>query len=347
MSITAKELAVKLNLSAAAVSMALNNKPGVSTATRKMITDAAAKYGYDFSRISEKKGLNGSIYFIYFTKHGTIVADTPFFAEMLEGIGIECRSAGCRLRISCLSSEDETYEKQLEDLKVSDCIGIILLGTEMTADDFKPFHELGIPIVLLDNWFETVSCDAVTIDNFQGAYLAASYLIRKSKAQPGYLQSSYPIHNFAERSSGFFQAVKDYGMSVSKSPVFHLTPSVDGAYEDMLHLLADKGQTAPCYFADNDLIAVGAMKALKQSGLCIPEDVSIVGFDNVPVGNVIEPPLTTINVPKQYMGEMAARRLISVLHRPGQCPVKISVTTSLVKKGSVTSSKGVLKKGDS
>ena len=79
MSITAKELAKKLNLSPAAVSMALNHKPGVSTATRRLVFDTAEKYGYDFSRISEKNSITGSIYFVIYKKHGAVVTDTPFF----------------------------------------------------------------------------------------------------------------------------------------------------------------------------------------------------------------------------------------------------------------------------
>ena len=88
MGITAKELAEKLNLSAAAVSMALHNKPGVSTQTRQLVYDTALKYGFDFSRISEKKQVDGSIYLIIYQKHGTVVADTPFFSKV--------RNAGSR-----------------------------------------------------------------------------------------------------------------------------------------------------------------------------------------------------------------------------------------------------------
>ena len=85
MGITAKELARKLNLSAAAVSMALNHKPGVSTATRQLVLDAAEKYGYDFSRIAEKHTTSGAIYFVIYKKHGTVVADTPFFLPGFRG----------------------------------------------------------------------------------------------------------------------------------------------------------------------------------------------------------------------------------------------------------------------
>ena len=94
-------------------------------------------------------------------------------------------------------------------------------------------------------------------------------------------------------------------------------------------------ELASCYFADNDLIAVGAMKALKESGYRIPQDIGIVGFDNLPLGSVVEPALTTIHVPKQYMGEAAAQKLIDLLNTPGQPPTKTEVSTMLVKRGTV------------
>ena len=90
MSITAKELAKKLNLSAAAVSMALNNKPGVSTDTRRRILDAADRYGYDFTRITEKQNAAGTIYLVIYKKHGAIVDDTSFFSQLSEGITDAC-----------------------------------------------------------------------------------------------------------------------------------------------------------------------------------------------------------------------------------------------------------------
>ena len=97
----------------------------------------------------------------------------------------------------------------------------------------------------------------------------------------------------------------------------------------------DEEELASCYFADNDLIAVGAIKALKENGYRIPQDIGIVGFDNLPLGSVIEPALTTIHVPKQYMGEAAAQKLIDLLNTPGQPPTKTEVSTMLVKRGTV------------
>lgn len=337
MSITAKELAKKLNLSAAAVSMALNNKPGVSTATRQLVLDAAEKNGYDFSRLSEKRSATGSIYFVIYKKHGTVVTDTPFFSQVSEGISLGCKKQNYNLKVNYIYEDEETIQRQIENIQYSDCCGIILLGTEMTPADTAPFLRLPIPMVLLDAYFETVACDSVLINNVQGAYNATRYLIQKCNKQPGYLRSAYDISNFSERASGFYNAIRAGGMSVSKTIVHALTPSMEGAFADMLDIIQNGEELAPCYFADNDLIAVGAMKALKQSGFKIPGDISIVGFDNMPISSVIEPSLTTVHVPKKYMGETAASRLISLIQEPGQPPVKTEISTTLLKRNTVIS----------
>lgn len=332
MGITAKELAKKLNLSAAAVSMALHNKPGVSTKTRQRVYDTALKYGYDFSKISEKKAIDRIIYLVIYKKHGAVVTDTPFFSQVIEGILFECKTQNYKLKISYIYEEEDSIIKQIEEIQYSDCSGIILLGTEMSAKDLKPFLMLPTPLVLLDAYFDTVSCDCILINNLQGAFLATQYLIRTCKTQPGYLRSSYPISNFEERSTGFYNAVRAFGMPASKSIVHRLSPSVEGACADMLDIIRSGEALASCYFADNDLIAVGSMQALKQCGYRIPDDIAIVGFDNMPVSSVIEPALTTIHVPKQYMGETAARRLVSLIKNPGQPPVKTQISTTLLKR---------------
>jgi LacI family transcriptional regulator len=177
--------------------------------------------------------------------------------------------------------------------------------------------------------------DSVLINNVQGSYQATNYLISKCKAQPGYLHSSYLINNFSERADGFYKAVRANGMPTSKSIVHLLSPSVEGAYADMLALLDQGEETARCYFADNDLIAAGAIRAFRERGYKVPEDMAVIGFDNMPVCTYIEPGLTSINVPKQYMGEMAVQRLVSIIGSKEYTPVKIEILTNLVKRRSV------------
>ena len=103
----------------------------------------------------------------------------------------------------------------------------------------------------------------------------------------------------------------------------------------MLELI-DRGDTlAECYFADNDLIAIGAIKALKLRGYRIPEDIAIIGFDNIPESRVLDPALTTIDIPRRFMGQTAANQLIRQINNPIPHTLKIEVSTSITKRFSV------------
>ncbi len=338
MGISGKELAKLLNISEAAISMALNNKPGVSTKTRNIIITAAKEHGYNFSKMEEKKIQplpSGHISFIIIKKRGIIVDDSSFFSHLFEGINSGCSEHHYALNTSYIYENDD-LERQVHDTISFGCKGLILLGTEMNENSYKYFDKLGIPIVVLDTYFRNISTNYVVIDNVQGSYLATDYLISKCNSQPGYLKSSYTISNFLERADGFYDAIRQNGMATSKSVVHVLSPSIEGAYADMVELLKNGEVPAKCYFADNDSIAFGAMKALKDFGYNIPSDISIVGFDNTPYYNQIDPSLTTIDVPKSYFGTTAARRLIELIKRPDTSPIKILISTSLIVRKSVT-----------
>ena len=352
MGITAKELAKMLNLSEAAISMALNGKPGVSTETKKLVVKTATEHGYDFSRI-KTKGTSplqdlGVIYFIVYRKHGAVVPDKPvasymdqghsvpdvsFFAQLSEGISSGCKACGFQLNVTYVYEGDD-IEQLLSDMVKFGARGILLLGTEMQEIDLKPFCSLSIPVVLIDNYFETSSMDCVLINNVQGAFLATEYLIKKRHSQPGYLRSSYSITGFDERSDGFYKAIRKNGMSTSRSIVHHLSPSVEGAYSDMLEILKQNDPLASCYFADNDLIAAGAIRALNEYGYHVPKDIAVIGFDDMPLCEYVNPPLSTVHVPKQYMGELAVKRLAEILSSNSASPVKIEISTALCKRKS-------------
>jgi len=334
MSITVKELAKMCNLSEAAVSMALRNKPGVSSETRRRIMELAKQHGYDFSRALKQAGNTRHITFAIYKRQGAVVGETPFFSELSEGIEIACADNQYNLQIAYIHKGDDV-QKKIDEISYSDCSGIVLLGTEMQEEDFSPFSNLQKPMVVLDVYLDFLKYDCVLINNIQGALIATDYLISRTMKQPGYLKSSYPIANFDERADGFYKAVRRYGMSTSKSVVHKLTPSIDGACADMLRLMEQGEELASCYFADNDWVAIGAMKAFQQRGFRIPDDIAIIGFDNVPLASYIEPALTTIHVPKRYMGEMAVSRLLSKIGNQTHSPIKIEISTTLVKRRTI------------
>lgn len=334
MTITAKELAAMLGLSAAAVSMALNGKSGVSESTRERVLQAARENNFDFSKIRDKAEISrGTLVFLIYKCHGAVVGDTPFFSALSDSIADICRSAGYQLNIRYLYEENTAHD--LRALLSEDIRGVILLGTELRPENYDPFSVFPLPMVVLDTYFDGINQDCVLINNIQGSYLATTHLIAKRKQQPGYLRSSYSIGNFEERADGFYKAIRHNGMATGASIVHRLAPSTEGAYADMKAVIEQGELLASCYFADNDLIAAGAMRALKEAGYRIPQDIGIIGFDNIPMCESLDPPLTTVHVPKQALGRLAVERLIRKISTPVDCLVKTEVSTALIQRRSL------------
>ena len=174
-------------------------------------------------------------------------------------------------------------------------------------------------------------------NNMQGAFMATRYLCEKGHKHVGYLKSKVPINNFLERKDGYKKALKACDVPYEPEMTFLLGSTVEMAYFDMKAHLARAPQLPTAFFADNDNIAIGAMRALKEAGYRIPEDVSVVGFDDIPFCELIDPPMSTVRVPKQAIGRMAVDRLVTRLDQDPQERIKIEVHTDLVERASVCS----------
>lgn len=332
MAITAKELAKKLNLSATAVSMALNNKPGVSTETRRQVIEAAQRYGYDFTRIREKAARNLQICVVAYKVSNAILSYTPVFDEIMDGIQNECGRQHIRITYRAFLAQQGDMDELLGDIRASGADGVLLIASEMDDASCHKFDALKKPIILLDNDFISPHFPCVCIDNEQGAYDAVSYLIESRGSQPGYLQSSYPLNNFTARADGFRRALQDHGMSEKASVRHLLPPTLEGACMEMAGLLEAGVPLAGCYFADNDLIALGAMKSFKKCGYKIPDDIAVAGFDNIAAARVAEPSLTTVGIPRSFMGELAVRNLVAMIGNRQNIVTKTLVSASLVRR---------------
>ena len=332
MSVTAKEIAEYLNLSTASVSVALNNKPGVSTQTRKRVLEVARELGYDFSCISKQGKMTGSICYVRYI-HLRSPQEAPFFGILSEGLRKAASVRNIRYK-SMVIYGDEDFEKNLEALRFSDCSGILLLGTDITKDRLERFLTLNIPLVLMDTWFNAPSVDCVKPNNIQGAYLATEYLIKTRKCQPGYLQSSLQLYNYEERFRGYCMALETYRMSVANSDIRIILPNMTGAAADMRKILQTESHFAHCYVADTDAQAVGAMTAFQEKGYRVPKDVAFVGFDNSIYSANSTPGLTTIDACPSGMAESALNRLLEIIECGKSYHLKIELDTMLIQRGS-------------
>lgn len=327
------DIAENAGVSKATVSNALNNKNGVSEQTKNRVLEIANKLGY--KKIKKSKKTENTIRIILYKRHGYVFSDTPFFSNLIEGIQQECRLENYEMMITHVSREEEDFEQVIEAIRDDKSSGYLVLATEMVKEDLELFKTINKPIVLLDSYFKHEDFDHVVINNFDAVYKAVDYLIKKGHTDIGYLHSSVYINNFYYRKVGYRDALKKNELKITPKYQFDVEPTLEGAYRDMERLLEEDPELPTAFFADNDIIAFGALKALQEKGVKIPEEVSIIGFDDMPYCEISTPKMTTVKVFKQYFGSLAIKRLIEKINDNDPINQRIAVNTKLVERESV------------
>lgn len=326
-----RQISEMTGFSQATVSNALNNKKGVNRDTAEKILQAAKECGY-----LNEGNVVSSIRFVIYKDSGQVVSDTPFFSALMEGVETECRLGEYDTIFCNLNRHAPDYEDRLSQILNDPTSGILVLATELTEQEAARFQQAAAPVVMLDNWFEESSFNSVLISNTDSSCRAAEYLLRRGHTRIGYLKSSIPVKNFFYRQEGYARALKAHGLEIPENGVLTLPPTMDGARQQMNYLLAEEDFTLPSAFlADNDIIALGVMKALQDQGVRIPEDVSIIGFDDLPFCSITTPGLSTIRVFKQEMGRTAVRRLIELIKNGDRFVTKSQICTAFIERDSV------------
>ena len=324
-----KKLSEITGFSQATVSNALNKKRGVKKATAEIIWAAARENGY----ITES-GLK-NIKLVIYKNSGKVVSDTPFFSVLIEGVESAGRVAGLETAIFNLNRNDPDYQRLLDQLLNDQSYAIVLLATEMSDEDIEPFKNISVPMVVLDNWFDHVLFDSVMIGNTDSVLNAVRYLVEKGHRKIGYIKGRIRIKNFYYREIGYERALREANIKPDPRYVFSVMPTSDGSYEELREQLENNPDMPTAFFADNDIIALGAMKALREQGYKIPGKISIIGFDDLPFSTIATPALTTIRVPKAEMGEIAVRRLIEIMRGEAKTKLKIQVCSEFIERESV------------
>lgn len=329
-----QDIAKLADVSPGTVSNALNDRKGVGKETKSKIIKIAEELGYFRNH---KKNEEKVIRLILFKKHGYIVSDTPFFSALIEACENECRQRGYELLISQVIHGEHDKEDIFKIINQSKIDGILLLATEMNEDDFSNFENTDTPMVVLDSYFATKSYDYIVINNISGSYRATKYFIEKGHKKIGVLGSSINISNFEYRYKGFEKAINEANLIFAEEDNILLEPTLDGAYRDMKEYLEhNNGRELPtALFALNDIIALGAIKAMKEQDIKIPEDISIIGFDDIPFSALSNPNMTTIKVYTTEMGRLAVKRLIDKTNEEEEVPLKIEIDTKLIERDSV------------
>ena len=329
MKIGIKQIAELSGFSVATVSNVLNNKKGVNANTAQRVLQVAREVGYLATTKVDR------IKLVMYQKSGRILTDTPLITALFDGIETENRKNNYETILCTIRESDPNFELQLSALLNERSSGILLIATEMDVQDIRKFASVVVPIVVVDAWFESEQFDTVLMNNTDSSITAANYLIENGHCKIGNLRSNITIRNFHYRRMGLIQALEQHQLILDERYCVDLDPTVNGAYEDMKAYLSQSPMLPTAYYADNDIIAIGAMKALIEFGCRIPEDISIVGFDNMPFSEMTSPRLTTLDVPKRELGILAARRLMEQIRNEYAVPARTEVLTHLVIRDSV------------
>jgi LacI family transcriptional regulator len=341
------DIAKAAEVSPSAVSLVLNNKPGVSGDVRKRILDIARGMGYRLVSRQEGRGISASIKLLKIAKHGHIVNErhNAFITEYLEGIEQGTKRHNYKLEVSFFNrtpvEEIVKAEMSAGDGKKAD--GLIVLGTELSAHELSFFTALSRPTVFIDTYFPLAAFDCIDMDNGDGVFRSIEYLYQMGHRNIGLVKSSYETRNFKEREKGFREVMEYFSLPVQEDFIVAVDPAYEQAAADMARFLAKAGVRArgkapfpSAFFCMNDIIAYGCMRALREKGIAIPGDVSVIGFDDLPSSSVTEPPLTSIRVSTHQIGERALEILSERIDGAtnGQ-PEKILVSGKLMIRSSV------------
>lgn len=319
-----RDIAEACGVSVGAVSRALKGQPGLREDTRLRIISVAEQKGYDFSRLRSEKLKR--VLFLLHRQHN-ISRALPFYSQLLLGIEDLCREQGIALSFLSIGPGDAVSEQ----VRVHQPDALICAGF------FEPellalIQQMKLPLVLVDLWAPGLPC--VNPDNTQGGYLATKHLIDQGRRRIAFLASTLAHYSIRQREKGYRQALYEARLLMPPEyeaiapPLLDTEQSLVEAVNELLAL----PESPDAIFAYNDAAALVVERLCAERGLRIPEDIALVGFDDIEAAAWSQPPLTTIAVDKQQLGREALRLLLE--DKPAEnllLPVKLVVRNSSVK----------------
>ena len=330
MGVTVKEVAQAAGVSQATAARALGGYGYVSPHARRSIEQAARKLGYRTHAVAQALASN--------VTHtvGLVVGDieNPFFAAAARGLSDVLEQEGYTILFANSDEDLEREQRLVETFRSRRVDGLAIAPSVSTAN--RHLAELvaaDVPLVLFDRPVRGVKADVVMVDNKRGAQTAVEHLLRLGHRRVGIVSDAPEIASSAERIQGYRTALASAGFPVDERLIALTGSSRDDGYRAAKALF--RARTPPsAVFTANNLMSVGTLLALRELGLRIPDDVALVGFDDLEWTTLIEPPLTVVRQPVQEIGRQAAERLLARMRGDGSAPRRIRLQTEFVVRGS-------------
>ena len=336
--VTMKDIASVLNISINAVSLALNDRVGVSEDTKVLIIKTASEIGYfDENPSYISKNTTKNICLIIESRFFT---DVPFYSKVILGIENESKKNGYDIIVNFLNTEKFKIPACIENRKVS---GILIVGT-IKDEHVNIITNYNIPVVMVDHASHTISTDAILTQNITGAYMATQYLMHNGHKNIGFCGDIDASLSFKERWLGFYEGLREFdihqALSLGEMSKFSVVGAIEQYvlqrnYNELAKLISKLPVLPSAWVCCNDSTAICLYYALEILGLKVPGDASIIGFDDIDICTVIRPKLTTIRVNRELMGENAVERLLWRIKNVNEPFVKIGMEVSFIERDSV------------
>lgn len=329
MAATIIDVAKKCGYSKATVSRAFASPETVSERAKKRIYAAASELNYTpnpIARAMARQKTDNISFVVHEDQYPAVI--NPFYSQVLEAIMQEALKRDYSVFVTSddhmrLPNGDACIKKHMD--------GVIIAGQTDEAY-IASFLSQNIPAVVLNNLIEMEGLPCITVDNYHGAKEAAAYLIRKGHRRIGLLAGRFSPRIYAERYQGYVDALTEAGITLDAGIVWDLDANEKLA-EIRTYDLLNMENRPTALLCTNDTIAVGAVKAVLRSGLRVPEDMAVIGFDDSIISRVIEPELTTVRIDSYRLGELASKILFQLIDGETLREERMMISTELIVRG--------------
>jgi LacI family transcriptional regulator len=327
--LTIRDVADRAGVSATTVSHVLNGTRRVEPETARRVLDAVAEMGYRPNAVARSMR-HKQTYTV-----GIVQPDisNPFFADLARALE-DAMFANGYSAIFCNSDRDADKEaRYLEVLLSKQVDGLLLISAADASDRVRAIAQQGFPMVVVDRELEGLRVSTVMVDNESGGLLAGRYLVGLGHRRLAVIGGPDRLRPSARRLDGFRTALAEVGLDVAAGSVIQGDFRAESGHDAMRRLLAS--DTPPeAVFAENDMMAIGAIRAVQEAGRRVPEDISIMGFDDIVMGQAIDPTLTTVAQPIDDITTHAVRLLFDRLRDPDGEPEQVMLPVELIVRGS-------------
>lgn len=331
--ITIKDLARELGISPSTVSRALSGHPDISASTIKKVTELAERYHYQPNSIalSLRSRKTRTI--------GVIIPEIShsFFAAIISGIEDKALEKGYNVM---LCHSNELYEREVMDARAlfSHRVDGLLVGVAKTTnnmDHFRPFIDRGLPLIFFDREPKGIEASCVLVEDEKGAYKAVDHLLKQGCTRIVHLAGPTGVSTTDRRLSGYQKALKDNKLEVNAELIVNCEGGINiEEAEQAVSRLISSGKKFDGVFANNDLTAIGALRALKKAGIKIPGEVAVIGFSDWQLASLIDPPLSSVVQPGYQMGTKTVELFFEEISNPHAPTRKISLQAEPVIRAS-------------